>query len=108
MNFNQQATYGAKRERPADPLGEQVFDFGKHVGKTFAEVLAGDQGYAQWVAGLDDPKKLSGFQAYVRSQGVAGGPTKTRRVAAPVDDGRLDRIEAKLDQLIELLSPKQE
>jgi hypothetical protein len=51
-----QSTGPSHRDNQGKPLLEQVLTFGKHKGRTFADLLENERGYLEWLAKSDNQK----------------------------------------------------
>lgn len=69
-------------------MAETVFQFGKHRGKTFAQVLQHERGYVEWSQKTENPSgMLKAFVDFVRSQGDRPVQNTTPQEVPTVDSG---------------------
>lgn len=69
--------------------GSEQFTFGKHKGRSFAEILRDHRGYAEWAVKIGDNNCSAGlkrFQAYARENGVNSSESEAARERSPRRD----------------------
>eukprot|EP00928_Gymnodinium_smaydae_P078931 TRINITY_DN62983_c0_g1_i1.p1 TRINITY_DN62983_c0_g1~~TRINITY_DN62983_c0_g1_i1.p1 ORF type:complete len:776 (-),score=190.93 TRINITY_DN62983_c0_g1_i1:157-2427(-) len=68
----------------ASPSADSVFQFGKHKGRTFADVASSESGYARWALAQESPSgNLKAFVEYCRLNLDAGVVAKCSAPAIP-------------------------
>ena len=73
------------RDNQGKPLLEQVLTFGKHKGRTFADLLENERGYLEWLAKSDNQKWSPIAQQVLEESSKAPADPDTGEVLEAVD-----------------------
>ena len=99
------------RDNQGKPLLEQVLTFGKHKGRTFADLLENERGYLEWLANSDNQKwapiakqvleeaaKTTSNRETVDLGGIPASVTKMAHKAGMTDQDLISFIQGTYDK----------